>query len=521
MNRTEHRITLDIHDGGVQTMLMVRQWDINRRLIVNFVENSRPYIPESGSAAFAALKPDGNFLYNACTLSDGVVTYDFTDQTVPVAGEMACEIKLYDKDGKLITSPRFMIIVEPCVYNGEEVLNSKSEFTEVMNLYEKVSSFAETVEQFRAETQNIVEGQTKKADKVSGAAAGDLAALNHHMAMLDETGNLADSGIVLEQLVTTDEMDTYTPRASGFDDEGKRVYGLVSTEGPKEFLGVSIEDGNIRLYPATENQIAAQLEAGEAEDYGFDTPITPRTVNYAVKAALTKNYLVWSETERAAARALIGVKDEVFFKPYADWQKVEADIVSCGQGDLYVLWVGGESSIAYNWPIDISISLQPGAVYHITAQNKIISTCDCLGVPVKVDKTLDAASMNPVANHAVMSAFAGLRDRVVALEETPVPLFKPYNDENGILADAALVGNGELYVLWVGGKKNLDYDIFTHYLDDGALVKCLISDGCITNVVDVGNTQPGVAALREQMGDVATALDEILALQEALIGGGV
>lgn len=258
-------------------------------------------------------------------------------------------------------------------------------------------------------SKKILEKAKNMATRVSGSM------VLRHMAMLDETGNLADSGIVLEQLVTTDDMAIYTPRASGFDDEGKRVYGLVSTAGPKEFLGVSIEDGNVRLYPATEPQIAAQFEVGEDEDYGFDTPITPRTVNYAVKTALTKNYLAWTEEEQAAARALIGIDDSA-----------------------------------------------------------------------------------------------------------PAPSFKPYKTQAEIHTDAALIGDGFLYVLWVGSEQLFDYDSTTMcFLAPGALLKCTITEGTVKNALILGNTQPGVGELKKKIGDVEAALDAILAMQEALIGGAV
>ncbi len=125
MNSSIHRISLDIHDTASQVSISAKRGDTARGLHIMLQENSKPYhIAEGCSAVFTGEKPDGNYLFNDCTIKDNVIIYDFTDQTVPVIGIVKCEIVLYDANNERITSPRFDIVIEGTVYNDEEIVSS-------------------------------------------------------------------------------------------------------------------------------------------------------------------------------------------------------------------------------------------------------------------------------------------------------------------------------------------------------------------------------------------------------------
>lgn len=125
MNNSIHRISLDIHDTGSQVSISAKKGDTARSLYITLTENGKPYrIAESCHAVFTGVKADKNYLYNDCTIKDNVIVYDFTEQTVPVVGQVHCEIILYDTDNKRITSPRFDIVVDDGVYNDEEIVST-------------------------------------------------------------------------------------------------------------------------------------------------------------------------------------------------------------------------------------------------------------------------------------------------------------------------------------------------------------------------------------------------------------
>lgn len=129
MDSSIFRISLDIHRQTTQTHLAVRKGDTARKIVAALSDGGRPYrIREGCYAVFRGKKPDGNVLYNDCAIINNCIVYEFTEQTAASAGHMPCELQLYGPDGKLITSPKFSVIVSGLAYDDSEV-ESSSEFT--------------------------------------------------------------------------------------------------------------------------------------------------------------------------------------------------------------------------------------------------------------------------------------------------------------------------------------------------------------------------------------------------------
>lgn len=129
MNNSVFRINLDIHRQTTQANLSVKKGDTARKIVAALSDGGRPYrIDEGCYAVFKAKKPDGNVLYNDCSIENNCIVYEFTEQTASSAGYMHCELQLYGPDGKIITSPKFAIIVSGLVYDDSEV-ESSDEFT--------------------------------------------------------------------------------------------------------------------------------------------------------------------------------------------------------------------------------------------------------------------------------------------------------------------------------------------------------------------------------------------------------
>lgn len=124
-----NKISLDIHEHGSQVVLKVKKTDTGRKLHITLRAGSTPHIIEDDCyAVFKATKPDGTVLYNACTVENNEIIYEFTEQTCTAVGRCRCEIVLYGSDDKLITSPRFALLVDGLVY-PDEVVESSSEFS--------------------------------------------------------------------------------------------------------------------------------------------------------------------------------------------------------------------------------------------------------------------------------------------------------------------------------------------------------------------------------------------------------
>lgn len=129
MNDSIKRISLDLHNNGPREIVKVKKIDTGRKIYISLVDGGIPYhISEECRAVFAAKKPDGNTLFNECTIEDCVIIYKLTEQTSAVPGLVNCEIKLYGADDNLITSPKFSIMVDDIVFNEGDEDKIESDF---------------------------------------------------------------------------------------------------------------------------------------------------------------------------------------------------------------------------------------------------------------------------------------------------------------------------------------------------------------------------------------------------------
>ena len=136
MERTEHKLTLDVHKTVSTTSVSVKKGDTAHRLLITLSEGGYPYhIGEDCTAVFSAVKPDGTTIWNDCTIDNDVVIYDFTEQTTAALGVTNCEIQIYDPYGALLTSASFLLLVEDGASNRSAVVSS-DEFGQLRDMFE-------------------------------------------------------------------------------------------------------------------------------------------------------------------------------------------------------------------------------------------------------------------------------------------------------------------------------------------------------------------------------------------------
>lgn len=169
MNYSDYRFTLDITNTVQSQMAIpVMVGDTARKLYIGLVEDGKPYTIEDGCrAVFVGRKPNDAEIFNDCIIErNKTIIYQFTPATTGVEGIMNCEIRLYGIDGTLLTTPRFIIIVDKRVVRDVNIPDSEKTAIDNIMVIEQSRAFAESLrvaaeqervaaEQFRVEAERV------------------------------------------------------------------------------------------------------------------------------------------------------------------------------------------------------------------------------------------------------------------------------------------------------------------------------------------------------------------------------
>ena len=154
MKDSAYKISLDIHEHASQAVLKAKKTDTGRKLHITLRAGGTPYtIEDDCYAAFKATKPDGTILFNACTIENNEIIYEFTEQTCTSVGRCRCEIALYGPNDNIITSPRFSLLVDGTIY-PDEIVESTDEFSALTEL---ITDTLEATDAATQATQNAAE----------------------------------------------------------------------------------------------------------------------------------------------------------------------------------------------------------------------------------------------------------------------------------------------------------------------------------------------------------------------------
>ena len=173
MERTEHKLTLDVHKTVSTTSVSLKRGDTAHRLLITLSEGGYPYhIGEDCTAVFSAKKPYGGTIFNNCTISGDVVIYDLTEQTTASLGEVNCEIQIYGANGALLTGASFLLLVEEGASDPGAVVSS-DEFIQLRDMMTNVN-----LEINRAHLASDRANKAAGACMVIGSASGEMIRLD-------------------------------------------------------------------------------------------------------------------------------------------------------------------------------------------------------------------------------------------------------------------------------------------------------------------------------------------------------
>lgn len=179
MERALTYITLDVQKIDSGQLIKAKRGDSARRLVVSLTNRGRPYIPGEGvTAVFYERKPDGNPCFNEAQIDGCTVTYDFTGQTTNVVGLAACEIRLYDAGGQLLTSPRFEMLVDATEYQEGDVPDSSPEYTALTEMVAKGTELIRDLTDVQAGLEPIRDAAIEAAQEARQSAAASGASAN-------------------------------------------------------------------------------------------------------------------------------------------------------------------------------------------------------------------------------------------------------------------------------------------------------------------------------------------------------
>ena len=264
-----HRISLDINTTSSQVILRVKKGETSRKVQITLREGGQPYhIADGCEAIFSTIKPDGISIYNHCEIKDNTIIYTFTEQTTPAVGMMDCEIILKKGDQTLF-SPRFTIVVEEGLFNGDAVI-STSEATALEDLISRATTAT-------ANAENLV-GDIKDgfANALNGTAEGefvqvdDISPIEHSIGCrvrsknlwntLDDyngydysyaNGAVTITGRYVHKFITLEEGKSYTFSCTSIrtGEDGGGVYVAAYTEDRKNNAVISAASNISKLSP--------------------------------------------------------------------------------------------------------------------------------------------------------------------------------------------------------------------------------------------------------------------------------
>ncbi len=145
MNALKHRLTLEMTVLNSQAIIHIKKDDTQNKLIISLTENNKPYeITENVHAAFVGKKPDGKIVFNDCDIAGNTIEYTITAQTSVAVGTVNCELRLYDNNNNLLTAPRFALLVDEIIYDGDKIqMESENEINVLDSLLLEANAILE------------------------------------------------------------------------------------------------------------------------------------------------------------------------------------------------------------------------------------------------------------------------------------------------------------------------------------------------------------------------------------------
>ena len=125
MISSKYRFSLDIHSIQSQVSIPVSLGDTARVFYISLTDARKPfYIADGCMAKLSIKRPTGTYLEEFCIIkNNAIIKYDFSQNknTAAVEGLHNCEVTLYSPNGKILTSPKFSIVVSKRAVSSDDI----------------------------------------------------------------------------------------------------------------------------------------------------------------------------------------------------------------------------------------------------------------------------------------------------------------------------------------------------------------------------------------------------------------
>ena len=293
MSSSNYRFTLNVQEEQSQVSLPVRLGDTNRSLYISIADGGKPFTIEEGSiAVFVGKKADETTITTSCIIEgNSVVRYSFNEQTASYPGIVDCEIRLYNKDGKLIASPRFIMVVDERVIIDGDIV-SENWITTLDELYGSEAQRRDAETKRVTAEWNRVTAEKKRADDETARVTAE----NERA----EAESLRESEFEYNESLRQSDYDSHESlRQSNFESfESSRQSYYESNESSRQDAYASAEEERWSAYREHEISRESRYESEEQSRWStFDTNETSRASAESARVTAEKGR-VYAETSR-------------------------------------------------------------------------------------------------------------------------------------------------------------------------------------------------------------------------------
>ena len=233
MSKIKYNISLDMHSSVSQASVAAKQGDDNRQFAITLRSGSQPYKIERGAfAVFSTTLPDGKtVIEDNCIIVDDEIIYDFTKNLTSQEGVLDIEIRLYGPDGRLITSPSFILVVSPRAAKAENITSSNS-FTALDTMYKEANEAAQRASdaaKFATDTALSLE-EARDNGEFNGEDGEDGEDVNYNLVANALKGSASGEVVTLTDVSPVEhEMKVKARSENLFDCANAQVFRYIHT----------------------------------------------------------------------------------------------------------------------------------------------------------------------------------------------------------------------------------------------------------------------------------------------------